>query len=290
MTYTLFDITLRVAKELDIALESIATGGAVGTLTDTNELQTNYSDDHFNRGTVWIVRDAAGAGAAPQGEFTRLTDFVSSTGVVTFRDNLTVAPAAGDLYAITNREYRLDTIINQVNKVLRGIMIANEDITTITTDGDQTEYNLPEAVLDEDIEVYIQGKTDDVDDYKWQKMHDWYIRETGIGTAKKLVFVTQPPEPYLLRVVYWTPHDQLYDADDELMESVDLNRVGVEAALECLRWKKSRPGTHKKDLDRRISEMGARAERAKWNAPLGRVHVKLATWGDVDRYIELEDS
>lgn len=289
MTYTLFDITLRVAKELDIALESIATGGAVGTLTDTNELQTNYSDDHWNRGTVWMIYDAAGAGAAPQGEFTRLTDFVSATGVVTFRDNLTVAVAADDVYAIANREYRLDTIINQVNKVLRGLMVRVEDISTITTAEEQTEYDLPAALLDEDIEVWIQGKTDDTDDYKWTPLHGWYIRETSTGTAKKLVFKTQPPYPYLLRLVYWTPHNQLYSAGDELRESVDLNRVGLAAALECLMWKKSQPGVHKKDLDRRVAEMAGRTERARWASPLGRTHVKLATWGDTEKYIELEE-
>lgn len=288
MTYTLFDITLRAAQELSVAIDSLATDGAVGTLTDINELLGNYSDDHFNRGTVWIVSDTAGA--APQGEFTRLTDFVSATGVATFRDNLTAAVGAGDVYSIANREYRLDTLINQVNKVLRGLMVMTEDITTITTAAEQTEYDLPAAILDDDIDVYIQGKTGDTNDYKWQRIHGWYIRETGTGTAKKLVFKTQPPQPYLLRLVYWTPHEQLFAAADELRESVDLNRVGLETALECLKWKKAQPGTHKKDLDQRIQDMTRRTEQARWASPLSRTHVRLATWGSHSQYTQPEDS
>jgi len=289
MTFDLFDLTLKTADELDILFEGLATAGAVGTLTDTNDLQTVFSDDHFNRGTVWIVRDAAGAGAAPEGEFTRVSDFVSSTGVVTFRDNLTAAPAAGDLYAIATNEYRLDTIIRQINKVLRDIMVETTDITTITTAADQTEYSLPTAMLDEGIEVWIQGKTNDTNDYKWQPYHDWYIQETATGTANKLVFHTQPPYPYLLKVVYWIPHDQLYTNSDQLHEGVDINRVALQAAVECMKWKKNQPGVHKKDFDGRIAELTARAERAKWSSPLGRVNVKLASWGENVLYLEIED-
>lgn len=290
MTYDLFDLTLRVAKELDVLFEGLATAGAVGTLTDTNDLQTVFSDDHWNRGTVWIERDAAGAGAAPEGEFTRVSDFVSSTGVVTFRDNLTAAPGAGDLYGIATQEYRLDTIINQINKVLRDLMVETTDITTITTAADQTEYSLPTAILDERIKVYIQGKTNDTDDYKWQRYHDWYIQETATGTANKLVFHTQPPYPYLLKVVYWIPHDQLYTNSDQLHEDVDINRVALQAAVECMKWKKNQSGVHKSDFDTRIAELTARAERAKWRSPLVRDTIKLASWGESMIYLDIEDS
>lgn len=290
MTYTLFDLTLRVARELGGILEGLATAGDAASLTDDNDLKNVFSDDHFNRGTLWLTYDAAGAGAAPQGEFTRVSDFVGSTGVVSFRDNLTAAVGAGDEYALSNRAYRLDTIIRMVNRVLRGIMVPTDDISTITTAAEQTEYDLPLAVLDPDIEVWIQGKTSDTNDYKWQRVHDWYVKETGRGVANKLIFRTQPPQPYLLRLVYNIPHAEMHAASDQLMERIDINRVALAAALECLQWKSAQPGVHQKDLDRRIATMSAEAERAKWAAPLGNVHVKLATWGDTNRYLDTEDS
>lgn len=290
MTFNLFDITLRVAQELGITIDGTATAGAVNSLTDTVALQNGqYGDDFFNNGTLWLVRDAGGLGAAPQGEYARISDFVKTTGVVSLSTSLTVAIASGDTYALANKEYPRDTIINQINKVLRAIFVMTEDISTITTASDQTEYNLPAALLDQDIEVFIQGKTLDTNDYKWQQMYDWYIRQTASGTQKLLVFKTQPPEPYLLRLVYYIPHAQLSAATDKLHESADLNRVALESALECLRWKRNQPGVHKADIEMRIGEMTSRSERAKWTQPMGHTHVKLATWGDVEQYIEIED-
>jgi len=289
MTYDLFDITLKVAEELSIVQKGIATAGAVGTLTDANDLLGVFSDDHWNHGTVWIEYDAAGAGAAPEGEFTRISDFVGSTGVVTFRDNLTVAPGAGDWYAIANQEYRLDTIISAVNRVLVQTMVETEDIASITTAGDQTEYDLPAALLDQNLDVYIQGKTDDTDDYKWQPMDGWYIRQQAAGTQKKLVFKVQPPYPYLLRLVYYVPHAPLRSASDQLHEYVDFNALVMQVVVELLRRKRNQPGVHVKDLERRIDEATAKAERAKWNAGKGRVHLKLPDWGESFISIEIED-
>jgi hypothetical protein len=168
-------------------------------------------------------------------------------------------------------------------------MIPTEDISTITTATDQTEYDLPTAVLDQDIEVYIQGKTGDTDDYRWQPYHDWYIRQAVAGTAKLLTFRTPPPVGYLLRIVYYLPHANLYTSTDKLHEIVDVNRVVLQATLNCLKWKIRRPGVHKQDLDQWIGELTARAERAKWAEPMGRNHIKLASWGDQTPWLEIDD-
>lgn len=287
MTYNLFDLTLKVAKELEVVYSGLATGGSTTTVIDTNNLAA-FANDHWNLGTVWIERDAGGAGAAPQGEYARVSDFAQGTSTVTMAA-VSVAVAAGDLYGIANKEYKLDTIIAQINRALREIMVPTEDIVSITTATDQTEYNLPAAVLDQDIEVYIQGKTGDTNDYRWQPYHDWYIRQAAAGTAKLLTFKTQPPYPYLLRIVYYLPHADLYASTDRLHEMVDVNRIVLQAALNCLRHKIWQPGVHKQDLDQRIGDMTARAERAKWAQPMGRTHVKLASWGEQTHWIEIED-
>ena len=62
MTYTLANLTYRTARELDIVYEGTATGGSDTTLIDTNQL--DQANDYWNDGTVWILEDAGGAGAA----------------------------------------------------------------------------------------------------------------------------------------------------------------------------------------------------------------------------------
>src|SRR4030043_2191330 len=101
--YTLFDLTYRLARELGVAFEGTATGGAVGTIIYCVYLLGRYEDSAFAAGTAWLIWDAAGAGAAPQGELVRITGFTKATGVVAVTPNFTAAPAAGDRYALDRK-------------------------------------------------------------------------------------------------------------------------------------------------------------------------------------------
>lgn len=287
MAYTLFDLTYMVARELRVVFEGTATGGAVNQVADTLWL-TSYNDDHFNRGGVWILRDAGGAGAAPENEYQRVLDFTQSTGLITTAGNWsgTSAVAAGDRYAVCNEQYPLDILIQCINEVLTDIRVPTTNITTITTAGSKTEYDLPAAVLDEDIEVYMQQVTSDTDDNAWLPWHGWYIEETGTGVAKKLIFLTQPPYTRAVKIVYYLPHAELLVNTDKLREGVNVSRVVLDSALRCLLWKAGQKGTADAVLTARITELQSRVERMKWvNAP-NRYKTKLATLGDIDQYGE----
>jgi hypothetical protein len=54
-----------------------ATGGSTTTIVSTYSPFT--ADDNLNNGTAIVVRDAGGAGAAPEGQFSVITDYVAST-------------------------------------------------------------------------------------------------------------------------------------------------------------------------------------------------------------------
>lgn len=288
MTYNLFDLTYRVASKLGDVVEGLATGGSATTIIDATRLLDQYPDDWFNLGTAWILRDSAGGGSAPQGKFARISDFAKSSGTVTM-ETVTTAVAAGDRYAIATGKYPLDQIIAKINEALDETPVKVSYITLWTTADHTTEYTLPAEMLDSRIDVWIQGQNE-TNDNRWLPWHDWYIQETGIGWQKKLVFRSQPPNDYQLKVEYLTPHPPLYVYNDKLDESADINRVTFDAAHRLLLWKIDQAGDTDPDLLRRLEIMDARLERARWRHPAPQTgEVKLATIGFVDNEIEDEE-
>ena len=117
MTITLFDLTKDLARLLGTLYEGVATGGSTTTIADTVERLED--DDYWNGGTAWITYDAAGAGAAPQGEYSSISDFAQTGGIVTLRSTLTGAVASGDRYAVATSRYPLHILIQKINQVQR---------------------------------------------------------------------------------------------------------------------------------------------------------------------------
>lgn len=286
--YTLFDVAYRAARELGICIEGTATGGSTTTTIDTVYLQDRYDNDWFNAGEMFLLYDAGGAGGAPQGEWARITDFVMATGVVT-HSAVTVAVAAGDRYALIDSEYTLDVLIANINAVLQELMIPTVDTTSLETDNDVTEYTLPAGVLDRSIKVWIQ-RNSTTSHNLWMEYHDWYIAETATGTAKKLIFRTQPPEPWDLKLEYWLPHTPLYARTDKLNEALNINRVCAEAALKCLQWKQAQKSQVDPVLNSRIELQMERVARMKNKYPNKTPKVKLATYGIVNNFDDMETS
>jgi hypothetical protein len=279
--YTLFDLTYRVARELGVVREGTATGGSQTTIIDTIYLLNRFNDDHFNAGTAWILYDAVGSGAAPQGEMGRISDFVKTTGVVTVSAALTAAVAAGDRYAVADAEYTKDMLTQAINDELALIMVPYLDDATITTDEETTEYDLPTGVLAENIEVWF-NINDTTDDNYWTQTYDWYVQANDPSNPLRLIFKNQPIQPYDVRIKYWLPHPPLYAATSEIRLDIDVNRIVLGAAYKCLLWKKAQPGTNDSELDKKIAELGGRAEMAKWRSPARKEHIKLNIYGGSD--------
>lgn len=274
--YTLFDISYRVARELAPVFESLATGGSTTTIIDTLRLSNQFGDDYFNLGTAWVLRDAGGAGAAPEKEFARVSDFVSTTGTATIAA-LSAAVGAGDRYALASARYDLDRIIGAINAALARIKVPTEDITTLTTASGQLEYSLPAGVLDEGIEVWYQGQTGDTDANMWLRLHNWHIAEMGTGTQKLLIFHSQPISGRVLKIVYYLPHAALYASTDKLRENIDINWIVYQAALLLLGDELNHMSTADKALGSRIARLEELAKA--WTPASTRQTHKLATFG-----------
>ena len=68
-----------------------------------------------------VIEDAGGANAAPEGEFSRITDYTASSQTVTVSPALTAAPAAGDRVLIVPPDFPLYDMIEVVNDALKNI-------------------------------------------------------------------------------------------------------------------------------------------------------------------------
>jgi hypothetical protein len=248
MPKTLFNLTHELARLLGVVAEGVATGGSTTTIADT--VERTEADDFWNGGSAWILYDAAGAGAAPEGEYSFVSDFANSGGVVTLRSTLTAAVASGDRYAIAGLRYPLHLLIQKINEVLRTIPIQKDDITTITIAALQTEYSLPADVWALK-EVWIQTNVDDTNDTQPQKLYDYHVQKSATGTANKLVLDRQFAAGDILKLVYLTDHATLRVATDKLDDSIHINRVLYDAAVRCLLWYKSKVG----DSDTSVNDL-----------------------------------
>lgn len=246
MSKTLFDLTYQLARLLGSVAEGMATGGSTNTIIDI--VERTEADDFWNGGTAWITYDAGGAGAAPQNEYSYISDFVQSTGVVTLRTTLTAAVAANDRYALGGLRFPLQLLIQKINEALGGV-IEVTDISTITTVADQTEYSLPSGVVQLK-QVWIQTN-DDTDDNNWQQLYDWDVQKSATGTADKLVFSRGLPAGWLVKLVYLGYHNALRAATDKLDDSIHVNKVIYNAAVGCLLWYKAKVG----DSDMSVNDL-----------------------------------
>jgi len=119
MSATLEEIRAELAQSLQLMITGAATGGAVGTLIDTNGLAHVTEDDALIRGILYIREDAGGAGAAPEGESRRITDYAQATQTITVEYNFTAAPGAGDTYDVYLMPITLDEWDAAINRAIR---------------------------------------------------------------------------------------------------------------------------------------------------------------------------
>lgn len=253
MTRTLFDLTLELARCLGTLSEGVATGGDSDTILDS--VERTESDDYWNNGSVWITYDAAGAGAAPQGEYGYISDFANTGGNISIRTALTAAVAANDRYAIATPRYPLHLLIQKVNETFG--VIEKTDVSTVTIASNQLEYSLPSGLL-ELKEVWIAT---DSDVNGWEKIYDWYTQKSDTGTADKLVFARQHVDGYAVKLVYTTYHQVLRVATDKLDDSIHEKKVVYNAAVGCLLWRKAKVGDSDSSVNELLNYYQAKAEQ-----------------------------
>lgn len=267
MSYTLYDLTYRVARELGTVQEGVATGGSTTTIIDTND--RTEANDYWNGGTVWILEDAGGASAAPEGEWGIVSDFAAASDTVTVRTALSAAVAANDKYAIAKPRYKLYLIIQMINQALMDVgRIPITDTTSVETDVNKTEYSIPVAANLDLREVWYQNVTNDVNDNRWTILSNWYIQRTDTGTADLLVFPYQLSQDHYLKLVYTDYHPELRDRTDTLSETIPIELVVYPAVLKCLEWYQNKTNSVESSMKRMLEKYTMLTNEAKVTNPI----------------------
>jgi len=127
---TLFDVVLRLAREIVLVRQGKATSGTTTTLIDT---LADFSVDTFRGGTLFLLNDTV---------FKKITQHTGQT--FTFAA-VGDSPDAGDDYAVADNDIPLDVMVAAINSAIRSMTLPAEDIT-LTTVASQEEYTLPANV------------------------------------------------------------------------------------------------------------------------------------------------
>jgi hypothetical protein len=144
----LIKLTMTVPMKKDNFWHGVLTGGSTASFVDSSRWE---ADDFFQNLTPMpIVRICTTTdGLAPQGEERTITDWTQSSGTGVPHLNFTIAPAAGDTYAIMS-EYSWAEVTGAINSAIdaaaRSLLYFTTD-ETVTFISDVYEYPIPTGIL-----------------------------------------------------------------------------------------------------------------------------------------------
>lgn len=235
MALTLSKVMQRVWRELGHLGDVTATGGSTTTVVDTNSPYT--SDDALVGGTAIVVRDAGGSGAAPEGEFARISDYVALTTTFTLGSALTSAVASGDTIGLARPTIKLPQMIQAINDGLTNlgtISLVDESLSLVAG---TYLYNLPVGLKIKELKdiLLYDGST--------------YVPIRGLaeyfpaapGSTGTLQF-RDMPFTGTLKIVYEGVHPTLALFSDKISETIQ-EELAVAAGIDkALTWLASKRG------------------------------------------------
>ena len=215
----------------------LASGGSTTTITndDWTAREDGPEDNYCIDWTAVVVRDAAGASAAPEGELARITAYVASTTTYTI-DAVSAAVASGDEILIANSDIPLREMYRICNRALTELGdIALVD-TSGTTAASKTEYSLAVALKSgSPIKVEYQARTGDSDDNRWQVIPDASIEPAAPGSTG-ILRIPQLPAGRTIRIVYNGVHPTLTAYSSVISESIHPKLAIAAATAHALQW------------------------------------------------------
>jgi hypothetical protein len=225
------------------------TGGSATTFINTNF--TNFENppesDTLKNYLAIVVRDAAGASASPEGKWGIVSAYDDATQTGTIA-TVTDAIASGDTIMLAKQDkFPLSQILFSINTALEelGDLPNNADVS-LTTVANQTEYSVPVAVKRGIKQVWVQGRTNDVDDNQWFQITDYRNELTGAGTASVL-YLPVLPSGRTIRLVYDGVHPVVSAYSSVINEYVHPNVIVGKSILTLLEWYNRRDENQESD-------------------------------------------
>lgn len=152
-----------------------ATSGSTSTVLDTATLIE--PDDFWVGHLAYVLTDAAGLSAAPQGQERPVTDYVQSTATLTVAPAFTVAVAVGDIVELL--PVRRGVIVDAINEAIRSAgetwPVVKKDTTTVNLADADYEYSLPTDMV-RLLDVWHMANTGDP--YYRVPHRNWHVEGT----------------------------------------------------------------------------------------------------------------
>jgi len=269
---TLSQIMLGVYTRLGMLTAGDATGGSTTTIVDS---ALGGSDDDWSGGAAFVIRDAGGASAAPEGEFKLITDYTASSGTITVASawSATSSVASGDVYGLTTSEVSPAQMTRLVNEALRSLgVVPLVDTTTLDSTASQTEYTYALAwKQNPPRQVAYQGRTGDANDNRWITIRDWKYIPAAAGSTGLLV-LPQLPVGRDIRIVYDGIHPVVNAFSDKINELIAEDVVVAEACYHALLWLAGREQYTNPGRIQSLNQATQEREIARARHPIWRPH------------------
>jgi len=237
------------------------TGGSTLTAVNTNfnavgKPAYDDGDKSLILGTLLVI--ATTDGAAPQGEYQRISGYTQSTGTITVDTVFTAALEAGDRCMIIHNQYGLEDMIELANQTLTDLGYFYTIDTSLTTSA-TSNYTLPIAGKGSrpySIEIYVA-------DDKRVPITDWRYITAAPGSTATIQFQEDPPTGKTLYITYKHEHARLADFDDVVDESIPeaVAKWGLSVAIQ--RWQNPSDGIELQFLQEAKSELRVAQQRWK---------------------------
>lgn len=216
-----------------------ATGGSATTFINTNfaNFENAPEQDVFKNYLAIVVRDAAGAGASPEGKWSAVSAYADDTYTGTIA-TVTDAIASGDTIMLAKQDkFPISQILFSINRGLEslGDIPLNADTSLLTVDG-QTEYAIPVGVKRGLRQVWIQGYLNNPTDNQWVQVHDTRNEHTTGGTASILYLPTMFSEGRIIRLLYDGIHPAVTSYSSVINEYIHPKVATCASILKLLEW------------------------------------------------------
>jgi hypothetical protein len=149
-----------IADQYGNYLSITPTSGSTTTVVDTADLY--QPDDYWVNHYAYVLTDAGGASAAPEGEERAITDFVQSTYTLTVAPAFSAAVAAGDTVELLplQRSVYERAINNAVEAAAETWPVIAVDTSTVTKAANDYDYTLPTDIV-RLLSVWYRDDTDE---------------------------------------------------------------------------------------------------------------------------------
>lgn len=225
---------------------STATGGSSSTIVDTKQSGQHEDGDWGGAqdgGDGWAVIIHSTDSAAPEGEFSGISNYVDNTGTFSLRSTLTTSVGAGDRYGFASDFYPHETMVEMLNSALQSLGdVPQTDTTTLDTAANKSEYAASLVwKRNPPYRIDFQTKLNDADDNLWQEIsHGEWEYVPAVGGTTGLLILPHLPASRDIRVWYQGKHAYVSDFDDDIYEGFDPELVCLMTAEKALEWQNSR--------------------------------------------------